>query len=71
MWLTPATWTDVVGYKVLHFINNEDLEALGYKTLWRTNTIVSHRENKSLGLCILVWRLLKIYICLGLWEKKT
>ena len=45
---------DVVGYKVLHFINNEDLEALGYKTLWRTNTIASHRENKSLGLCIRV-----------------
>ena len=32
-WLTLATWTDIVGYKVLHFINNEDLEALGYKTL--------------------------------------
>ena len=45
---------DVVGYKVLHFINNEDLEALGYKTLWRTNIIASYKENKSLGLCIRV-----------------
>ena len=23
-WLTPATWTDIVGCKVLHFIKNED-----------------------------------------------
>ena len=33
MWLTPATWLIVVGCKVLHFINNEDPEALGYKIL--------------------------------------
>ena len=45
---------DVVSYKVLHFVNNEDQEALGYKTLWRTNAVVSHKENKSLGLCIYV-----------------
>ena len=42
-WLTkrcmaPSTWLthqleEDVGYKVLHFINNEDQEALGYKTL--------------------------------------
>ena len=43
-WLTPATSMDVVGYKVLYFINNEDQEALGYKTLWRINIITSHRE---------------------------
>ena len=36
---------DVVGYKVLHFINVEDQEALGYKILWHTNALVSHREN--------------------------
>ena len=48
-WLTPATWTDVVGCKVLHFINNEDQEGLGYKTLWGTNTVASYKENKSLG----------------------
>ena len=59
MWLTPATWTIVVGCKVLHFINNEDQKALGYKTLWHTNAVSSHRENKFLGLCIRVWRLLK------------
>ena len=35
-----------VGYKVLHFINNEDQEALGYKTLRRKDAIVSLRENK-------------------------
>ena len=33
----------VVGYKVLHFINDEDQEALGYKTLSRTGVIASHR----------------------------
>jgi len=33
----------VVGCKVLHFINDEDQEALGYKTLRRTNIVVSHR----------------------------
>ena len=55
MWLTPATLNDIVGCKVLHFINNEDQKAFGYKTLWRTNAITSHRENKSLGLCIRMW----------------
>ena len=59
MWLTPTTWTDVVGCKVLHFINNEDQEALGYKTLCLTNPVAFHRENKSLGLYIHVWQLLK------------
>ena len=58
-WLTLATWIDVVGCTVLRFINNEDYEALSYKTLWRTNAIASHRENKSLGLCIHMWQLLK------------
>ena len=58
-WLTPATWTDVVSCKVLHFINNEDQEVLGYKILWRTSAVASHRENKSLGLCIRVWWPLK------------
>ena len=33
----------VVGCKVLYFINDKDQEALGYKTLRRTNTIASHR----------------------------
>ena len=36
-----------VGYKVLHFINNEDQEALGYKTLRRKDTVASFRENKA------------------------
>ena len=37
-----------VVYKVLHFINNEDQEALGYKTLRRKDTVASFRENKAL-----------------------
>ena len=41
-------------YKVLYFINNEDQEALNYKTLWHTNAVASYRKNKSLGLCIRV-----------------
>ena len=36
-----------VGCKVLHFINNEDQETLGYKTLRRKNAIASFRENKA------------------------
>ena len=43
MWLTPATWLIVVGCKTLHFINDEDQEPLGYKTLRCTNTIASHK----------------------------
>ena len=50
---------DVNDCKVCHFINNEDQETLGYKTLWRINAIASQRENKTLGLCFQVWRLLK------------
>ena len=30
---------DIVGCKILHFINNEDQEVLGYKTLWRKRRI--------------------------------
>ena len=60
MWLTSATWVNVIGYKVLHFINNEDQEALGYKTLWHTNAVASHRENKALGLCICFMTAFKI-----------
>ena len=42
-----------VGCKVLHFINNEDQEALGYKTLRRKDAIASLRENKtSITFCI-------------------
>ena len=35
------------GYKVLHFINNEDQEALGYKTLRHKDTVASFREKKA------------------------
>ena len=35
------------GYKVLHFINNENQEALDYKTLRRKDTVPSFRENKA------------------------
>ena len=42
-----------VGYKVLHFINNEDQEALGYKYLGCKDSIASFRENKaSVTFCI-------------------
>ena len=42
-----------VGCKVLHFINNEDQKALGYKTLRRKNAVASFRKNKaSITFCI-------------------
>ena len=42
-----------VGCKVLHIINNEDQEALGYKILRRKYAIASFRENKaSITFCI-------------------
>ena len=42
-----------VGYKVLHFINNEDREALGYKTLRRKDAVASFKENEaSITFCI-------------------
>ena len=42
-----------VGCKVLHFINNEDEEALDYKTLRRKDAIAFFRENKaSVTFCI-------------------
>ena len=58
-WRTPATWMIVIGCKILHFINNEDQEVLDYKILWRINVVASYKENKALGLCFLVWGLLK------------
>ena len=36
-----------VGCKVLHFIKNEDQEALGYKTLRRKDAVASFLENKA------------------------
>ena len=42
-----------VGCKILHFINNEDQETLGYKTLRRKDAIASFKENKaSVTFCI-------------------
>ena len=42
-----------VGCKVLHFINNEDQEALGYKTLRSKDAVASFKENKaSVTFCI-------------------
>ena len=65
MWLTHQL-EDVVGCKVLHFISNEDQEALDYKTLRRKDAKASFRENKALGhflhvfsLYSHVWRPLK------------
>ena len=37
----------IVGCKVLHFINNEDQEALGYKTLRHKYAVASFRENNG------------------------
>ena len=43
----------IVDCKVFHFINNEDQEALGYKTLRRKDVVASFRENKaSVTFCI-------------------
>ena len=43
----------IVDCKVLHFINNEDQEALGYKTVRHKDTVASFRENKaSITFCI-------------------
>ena len=42
-WLRPANYDFILGYKILHFINNEDREAPGYKTLRCTNSVASHR----------------------------
>ena len=46
MWLTHQLEEDV-GCKVLYFINNEDQEALCYKTLRRKDVVASFRENKA------------------------
>ena len=43
-----------VGCKVLHFINNEDQETLGYKTRRYTNAVASHREKINLSVSISV-----------------
>ena len=47
MWLTHQLEEDD-GCKVLHFINNEDQEVLGYKTLWCKDAVTSFKENKAL-----------------------
>ena len=55
----------VVDYKVFHFINNEDQEALGYKILWRTIAIASHREkinSWSLYLCMIDFKISLVYV---------
>ena len=55
----------VVDYKVFHFINNEDQEALGYKILWRTIAIASHREeinSWSLYLCVTNLKMSLVYV---------
>ena len=46
MWLTHQL-EENVGYKVLHFTNNENQEALGYKTLRRKDSVASFRKNKT------------------------
>ena len=52
-WCTaPSTWLthqleEDVSCKVLHFINNENQEALCYKTLRHKDAVASFRENKA------------------------
>ena len=52
-WCTaPSTWLihqleEDVGCKILHYINNEDQEAFGYKILRRKDVVASFRENKA------------------------
>ena len=43
MWLTLAIWLIIVGFKVFHFIDDEDQETLDYKILRHTNALVSHK----------------------------
>ena len=43
MWLTPAIWLIIVGFKVFHFIDDEDQETLDYKILRHTNALASHK----------------------------
>ena len=51
-WLTHQLEEDV-DCKVLHFINYENQEAFGYKTLRRKDTVASFKENKaSVTFCI-------------------
>ena len=56
--IDPSTWLthqleEDVGCKFIHFIDNKDQEALGYKTLKRKDAIASFRENKaSVTFCI-------------------
>ena len=51
-WLTHQL-EEEVGCKVLHFINNENQKALGYKTLRRKDVVASFRKNKaSVTFCI-------------------
>ena len=50
--MVPSTWLthqleEDVDCKVFHFINNEDQEAFGYKTLRHKDAVVSFRENKA------------------------
>ena len=57
----------VVGWKILHFINNEDQEALGYKTQWYTSAIALTEKIKLLvyvSVCDDSQN--KLYICLEL-----
>ena len=69
---TPSTWLthqleEYVGCKVLHFINNEDQETLGYKTIKCKDTVASFRENKTLNHFLHVFSL--FFICDGLQNK--
>ena len=43
------TLKKIVGCKVLHFINNEDQKALGYKTLKHKDAVAAFGQNQALG----------------------
>ena len=60
----------VVGYEVLHFVNNKDM----YKTQRCKDAVTSFRENNALSHFlhyIIAFKISLIYACLGLWEKKS
>ena len=54
----------VVGRTVLHFINNEDQEALDYKTQRRTNAINSYKEINTWSLypSVMTFKISLIYV---------
>ena len=58
-WLTPATWMMLLVAKLFTSSTMKIRKHLVTKPYDVQNVVASHRENKSLGLCIRMWRCLK------------